>query len=118
MHFNGKLADNEERLSLDLLTPVPSATSIVATLTAGGPGFSPTAAQDEFVFVVEGDGAFPVDLLRQEQCWPAAQRDARAIFMSMQPATGSSYRQVILATRNPKAPSLRRWRNKRWKVII
>jgi hypothetical protein len=69
-------------------------------------------------FVVEGEGDFPLDMLRQEQCWPARRRDATAIAMKPKQEGAASFRQVVLASHNRKAPSLVRWRRKGWLVII
>ena len=78
----------------------------------------PRAPAIERLFTVEGDGPFPVDMLRQDQCWPARRRDTLAITMSGDHATPTPHRQVVLATSNHKAPSLKLWRSKGWRVIL
>jgi hypothetical protein len=68
-------------------------------------------------FFVEGRGAFPLDLLRQEQCWPARHLDA----LSLSQPIGTDrdmIRQVVLATANPQAPSLRRWKRTGWMLLL
>lgn len=78
----------------------------------------PVPEASEHVFCVEGDGAFPICMLRHDQCWPAGRRDELAIAMSIDIDTPAPWRQVNLATRAQNAPSLRRWRSKGWRVII
>lgn len=74
------------------------------------------ARTSERMFLVEGDGPFPIDMLRHEQCWPAKRQDAVAI--ATEPRSGASYRQVVLATHNNRAPLFCRWRSKGWLVIV
>lgn len=101
----------------------PSARGRCEGSSSGAPKFadvsraaaSSNAAPDR-LFLVEGDGPFPVDMLRQEQCWPASRRDANAILTA--PEAAPSLRQVVLATHNHRAPSIRRWRSKGWMVIV
>jgi hypothetical protein len=69
-------------------------------------------------FCVEGDGIFPTDLLRQEQCWPARRKDALAISATSRLSAHYGYRQVLLVTCNPNTPSSARWRKKGWFVVI
>jgi len=87
-------------------------------LTCMPAGLATSDLPTENIFLVEGEGDFPLDLLRQERCWPARPQDGRAIAIGMRDAVGPTYRQVALATHNPKAPSERRWRNKGWIIII
>jgi len=72
----------------------------------------------EYVFLVEGEGDFPFDLLRQERCWPARPQDGKAIAIGMRGDIVPTYRQVALATHNPVGPSQRRWRSKGWIIIV
>lgn len=69
-------------------------------------------------YVVEGSGAFPVDMLRYTSSWPKDEGDARAIEDSFE---GGGKRTITLTTkhRDPE-PRLAgdRWEAKfRWRVV-
>ena len=63
-------------------------------------------------FTVSGSGAFPFDLLRVEQCWPASAGDAARI--GQPPAEEA--RAVTLETSAKYAPNRQRWRREGWRV--
>lgn len=62
-------------------------------------------------FLVEGDGEFPYDMLRYEQCWPATSSDALAMEYR------DSKRRVRLATDSLYQPHTARWDSFQWHVI-
>jgi hypothetical protein len=65
------------------------------------------------LFTVEGDGRFPVDMLRYDACWPHWEQDAYAI-------TNDDYserRRVVLETHRAAAPTARRWESQGWRVV-
>jgi hypothetical protein len=73
-------------------------------------------------YVVEGSGAFPVDMLRYTSSWPKDEGDARAIEDSIEDSFDGGGRRTITLTmkhRDP-APNLAgdRWASKfRWRVV-
>lgn len=77
---------------------------------------APLPNPHERSFLVEGEGEFPLDMLRQERCWPARPQDSRAIAMRPNDST-PSWRQVVLTTTNVRCPRRERWRRKAWRVI-
>lgn len=64
------------------------------------------------VFVVEGGGDFPFDMLRYDQCYPASESDAHAM-------GHERTRQVTLirCSVNPSPPTFRRWDSFVWRVV-
>lgn len=64
-------------------------------------------------FSVEGEGRFPVDMLREEECWPASFSDSIQLH-----ATGPRRIQLqgyrTITTNEPNAPL---WRAYGWRVI-
>jgi hypothetical protein len=69
-------------------------------------------------FYVEGQGAFPIDMLRLDQCWPARRLDAVALGLRPGSPDINKVRQIVLATVNPQAPSLRRWKQTDWMLLV
>lgn len=67
------------------------------------------------LFQVKGSGNFPFEMLGFDQCWPASQVHADAIRMSC--PTVADERSITLATREPGAPTPRRWAEYHWQVI-
>jgi hypothetical protein len=70
-------------------------------------------------FTVEGTGEFPLDMLRSDQCWPAAVDDAARIgaHYGMADPDGVRARLVRLETAAKYAPNRQRWQSFRWRVI-
>lgn len=62
------------------------------------------------LFVVEGSGAFPFDMLRYDQCWPRDGAGSTVLPMMHR-------RRVVLVSDWFEAPSARRWEASAWQVI-
>lgn len=70
------------------------------------------------IFLVEGEGDFPFDMLVCDQCWPQAAADAMEV--GKRPLAESRnrlYRQVRLATTNEAGPNRMAWTERHWHVI-
>ena len=67
----------------------------------------------EIRFTVEGEGGFPVDMLRHDTCYPADQASVRSI------EVGRIRRQIhlISRTQTPDKPTRERWQSYRWTVV-
>jgi hypothetical protein len=62
-------------------------------------------------FTVRGTGDFPFDMLRYDGAYPARSEDASELYNE----PGSRrMRRVVLASRNPFAPTIDRWRSFTW----
>lgn len=70
-------------------------------------------------FTVEGNGEFPLDMLRSDQCWPASADDAARIgaHYGMADPDGVRARTVRLDTVAKYSPNRQRWVSFRWRVI-
>lgn len=73
-------------------------------------------------YTVEGRGAFPLDMLRYDACWPERTEDAMSIAEPTYFATrekvielNDKSRQVRLVSNT--APTDARWRSFMWKVV-
>ena len=60
-------------------------------------------------FIVEGDGVFPIDMLRYDVCLPASEADSNEMNLDRK------LRAVTL--RGPRKPTTARWESFGWKVI-
>jgi hypothetical protein len=67
-----------------------------------------------YTFTVEGDGAFPFDMLRYDCCWPYYPKDATALKTSDDYAV---LRRVVLESCAAQMPTRRRWESKGWRVV-
>lgn len=67
-------------------------------------------------FTVTGSGAFPLDMLRYDECWPATADDATYIGRSWARGTGRS--RITLITHDRTAPARDRWESFGWQVVI
>ncbi len=67
-----------------------------------------------YKFTVRGAGAFPIDLMRQELCWPNSVNDSRLIMKHAN--HGLEGREMISLT-GLKMPSTILWRNNSYYVI-
>ena len=70
-------------------------------------------------FTVEGNGEFPLDMLRSDRSWPAGADDAARIGAHYGVADPERARErtVTLETAEKYAPNRQRWRSFRWHVI-
>ncbi len=71
------------------------------------------AKASTFDFQVQGNGPFPFDMLRFDECWPVTSADANAM-----DSESSHMRIVRLRTSNPFAPTAKRWESFTWKVVV
>ena len=60
---------------------------------------------------VEVNGAFPVDMLRYDRCYPASEEDAKAIAQSLAGTEREPYRVTVKAL----SPSREHWTKARWR---
>lgn len=65
------------------------------------------AAASAIEYVVEGDGDFPIDMLRFDLCWPATERDAMVV--------GYRGKRTVMI-RGLKVPTEGRWASFGWTV--
>jgi hypothetical protein len=71
----------------------------------------------EFKIEVTGGGAFPIDMLRYDQCSPYSETDSHMIEDSIREMTGR--RTITLIGRNSKGePTPGRWDSFNWKVRV
>jgi hypothetical protein len=64
---------------------------------------------------VEGMGAFPIDMLRYDACYPASERDAATIITSFEGAPIVSRVRLTLSFKGRYTPD--RWRSFLWNVV-
>jgi hypothetical protein len=73
------------------------------------------------IFTVEGSGAFPIDMLRYDACWPYTERfDTHGVDLHAMTSSREEYRKVrrvVLATDCPRAPTEGRWASFNWRVV-
>jgi hypothetical protein len=68
-------------------------------------------------FEVEGTGAFPIDMLRYDACYPATEGDSHIITATMHRG-GVTANTVTLKTADPKRPpTVERWRSFGWTLV-
>jgi hypothetical protein len=63
---------------------------------------------------VEGRGAFPIDMLRYDQCHPRTERDSLVIKNSFDPHIG---KRTVDLTSYALFPTEERWKSFGWEVI-
>ena len=69
-------------------------------------------------FTVRGVGAFPVDMLRRDACYPSDTGDALSIACSWEEhPTKARERTVRLSTTSITAPHVERWASYGWAVL-
>jgi hypothetical protein len=61
-------------------------------------------------FTVSGRGAFPLDMLRYDSCWPNSEADTSAIDEPRE------RRKVTLRTYSNYSPTIDRWESFGWRV--
>lgn len=71
-------------------------------------------------FTVEGNGEFPIDMLRYDHAWPEHEHpDSYNVAMRYDDG-GEKYlklRRVSLLTDSPNAPTEGRWQSFTWRVV-
>lgn len=69
-------------------------------------------------FTVAGNGPFPMDMLRYDECWPQGAGDAAAIALDTTNLRArESRRCVVLRTDRKLGATIGRWRSFGWNVI-
>ncbi len=71
-------------------------------------------------FIVRGWGAFPLDMLRYDSCWPKGPRDVEAMMDSelvRDEKNARLERNVELTSESPYSPNEKRWASFSWPVI-
>lgn len=68
-------------------------------------------------FRVEGRGAFPLDMLRYDMCYPARGEDAIAMEWDLDPNFRET-RSVWLVAHASSAPTIGRWASFGWRVAL
>jgi hypothetical protein len=77
------------------------------------------AKQKRIQFTVEGSGAFPFDMLRYDQAFPARE-SPDSYLIGLNNLAGDEYfgaRQVTLLSDCPHAPTINRWKSFNWRVV-
>jgi hypothetical protein len=72
-----------------------------------------------YTFTVEGNGKFPFDMLRYDQCWPT-HGGAASNLNPLRDKDGSDMtirRQITLTSIRASAPTIARWESFGWKVV-
>lgn len=64
-------------------------------------------------FEVTGRGAFPMDMLRYDACYPASEADAGVL---QRVTTGRSREEATVALVSLRAPTQERWASFGWRV--
>ena len=64
-------------------------------------------------FIVEGDGRFPFDMFRYDQCWPASEAHS----LRLADEWTAPRRIIILITDSVTAPTADRWQSHGWNVV-
>jgi len=70
-------------------------------------------------FTVEGQGRFPIDMLRYDSCYPASESESCKLSESVENG-GLAVRRVELACRNDRerwTPMAARWESFGWTVL-
>jgi hypothetical protein len=69
-------------------------------------------------YLVVGKGAFPIDMLRYDNCWPATADDSAMIPLSSRSDYGTSPRDAIpIKLRGLLPPTEARWNSFGWRVF-
>lgn len=70
-------------------------------------------------FTVEGNGEFPLDMLRSDQCWPSGADNAAHIgaHYGMTDPAALGTRSIAVETSAKYVPNRQRWLSFRWRVI-
>ena len=69
-------------------------------------------------FVVEGQGFFPLDMLRYDSCWPVDSDAVAEIHESVERGVGNPvHHRVRMLSANPTGPTVDRWESFGWTVV-
>ena len=70
-------------------------------------------------FTVQGTGAFPLDMLRYDCCWPLTESDSYLMAMTVDDADYFKPRSVTLTRSTDRAwmPTDGRWNSFTWQVL-
>lgn len=66
---------------------------------------------------VEGRGAFPVDMMRYDTCYPATESDANAIRESFADPSGVTRVRLNRRSVSDREPQYARWESFGWRVV-
>lgn len=75
------------------------------------------AAQNAIGYNVEGKGAFPLDMLRYDLCWPATAGGAQQISRSIDGLSTDLRLERTIMIKGLKPPTVARWASFGWKVL-
>ena len=65
-----------------------------------------TAPRTRYEYIVTGRGAFPIDMLRYDMCWPCSSSDVAKMEAEHEPRS--------IAMRSYSAPTIERWKSFGW----
>lgn len=68
-----------------------------------------------YCFTVEGNGPFPIDMIRHDRCWPASQEQVTALAPHSRSILYGEPRRVEL--RSHSEPNEGRWRSFQWQIV-
>jgi len=71
-------------------------------------------------FEVRGTGAFPIDMLRYDNCWPASERDSMTIIRSFRlRGSGEAWSIHLMTAKGDRLlePEYNRWASFGWAVM-
>jgi hypothetical protein len=74
-------------------------------------------ARTPYTFAVEGDGPFPLDMLRYDSCLPHTETDSLLIKESMRDDPGFVHKRIIVVKSYGQKPTKRRWETFGWTVL-
>lgn len=66
---------------------------------------------------VEGTGAFPIDMLRYDTCYPATEKDANAIRETFLDSKGVTRVTLNRRSVSDREPQYARWQSFGWHVV-
>ena len=75
-------------------------------------------AKGPWHFTVEGKGAFPVDMLRYDGCWPFQQQDAVLVEKSLKEPSSDPVKIRLEQAAGMSGPTVGRWRSFGWNVVV
>lgn len=73
---------------------------------------------------ITGKGAFPIDMLRHEQCWPATDQDSKKIRFSLHPGTENIIQMIEVETFREgigfarRQPDYKHWSSHGWDASL
>ena len=72
------------------------------------------ASPREYRYTVEGEGRFPLDMLRFDRAWPASETDSNTIGHALEDGRSSTWRVELVSKRKPTTG---RWDSFNWRVL-